>query len=156
MNATPQRKLLLVLIDGVGDVTLRCGGCGTTSTTSTSMRTSMRTSTSTSTSTTATPLSVSSTPVLDAIARAGANGLIDPVEPGLACGSDTAHLSLFGYDPRVVYRGRGAFESLGAGMDMRAVGFSLCCDSALIRLTLRYSECAAGCRGISRLRVTSR
>ena len=92
MNATPQRKLLLVLIDGVGDVTLRCGGCGTTSTTSTSMRTS----------TTATPLSVSSTPVLDAIARAGANGLIDPVEPGLACGSDTAHLSLFGYDPRVV------------------------------------------------------
>ena len=148
MNETPQRKLLLVLIDGVGDVTLRCGGCGTTSTTSTS--------TSTSTSTTATPLSVSSTPVLDAIARAGANGLIDPVEPGLACGSDTAHLSLFGYDPRVVYRGRGAFESLGAGMDMRAVGFSLCCDSALIRLTLRYSECAAGCRGISRLRVTSR
>ena len=119
MNATPQRKLLLVLIDGVGDVTLRCGGCGTTSTTSTSMRTSMRTSTTT------TPLSVSSTPVLDAIARAGANGLIDPVEPGLACGSDTAHLSLFGYDPRVVYRGRGAFESLGAGMDMRAVGLSL-------------------------------
>jgi len=46
------------------------------------------------------------------------NGLLDPVEPGLACGSDTAHMSLFGYDPRTLYRGRGAFESMGAGMDM--------------------------------------
>lgn len=34
-------------------------------------------------------------------AAAGLNGLMDPVEPGLACGSDTAHMSLFGYDPRL-------------------------------------------------------
>ncbi len=63
---------------------------------------------------------------MDAIDRAGANGLMDPVEPvrtsstlsvaarftqvllffvqGLACGSDTAHMSMFGYDPRTHYR----------------------------------------------------
>ncbi len=40
------------------------------------------------------------------------------MEPGLACGSDTAHLSIFGYDPRKFYRGRGAFESMGAGLSM--------------------------------------
>lgn len=33
-------------------------------------------------------------------AAAGWNGLLDPVEPGLACGSDTAHLSILGYNPR--------------------------------------------------------
>eukprot|EP00271_Cylindrocystis_brebissonii_P020984 TRINITY_DN7296_c0_g1_i1.p1 TRINITY_DN7296_c0_g1~~TRINITY_DN7296_c0_g1_i1.p1 ORF type:complete len:480 (-),score=91.07 TRINITY_DN7296_c0_g1_i1:277-1716(-) len=32
--------------------------------------------------------------------------------------SDTAHLSLLGYDPRIYYRGRGAFESMGAGLPM--------------------------------------
>lgn len=52
------------------------------------------------------------------VVGSGVNGLIDPVEPGLACGSDTAHMSLFGYDPRRLYRGRGAFESMGAGMEM--------------------------------------
>jgi len=31
----------------------------------------------------------------------GVLGLVDPVEPGRACGSDTAHLSLLGYDPRM-------------------------------------------------------
>lgn len=33
-------------------------------------------------------------------AAGGLNGLMDPVEPGLACGSDTAHLSILGYEPR--------------------------------------------------------
>ncbi len=29
----------------------------------------------------------------------GYYGVMDPVEPGMACGSDTAHLSLFGFKP---------------------------------------------------------
>lgn len=29
----------------------------------------------------------------------GYYGVWDPVEPGMACGSDTAHLSLFGFKP---------------------------------------------------------
>lgn len=62
----------------------------------------------------ATPLALARTPALDALARAGLNGLMDPVEPGLACGSDTAHLSMLSYAPSAYYVGRGAFESLGA------------------------------------------
>lgn len=88
-----KRRVAFVLIDGLGDVSLpRFHHL--------------------------TPLQVAATPNLDAIAAAGVNGLMDPVEAGLACGSDTAHLSLLGYDPRVYYRGRGAFESMGAGLAM--------------------------------------
>ncbi|KAJ4744890.1 hypothetical protein LUZ62_001286 [Rhynchospora pubera] len=88
-----KRRVAFVLIDGIGDVSIPKFGYKT-------------------------PLQVAKTPNLDAIASSGVNGLMDPVEPGLACGSDTAHLSLLGYDPRVYYRGRGAFESMGAGLAM--------------------------------------
>ncbi|EPS70078.1 hypothetical protein M569_04674 [Genlisea aurea] len=89
----PKRRVAFVLIDGLGDVSLPRFGYKT-------------------------PLQVANVPNLDAIASAGINGLMDPVEVGLACGSDTAHLSILGYDPRVYYRGRGAFESMGSGLAM--------------------------------------
>jgi len=87
-------KIAFILIDGIGDINVPVLG-------------------------NMTPLMAADTPTLDAIAGAGLNGLLDPVEPGLSCGSDTAHLSLFGYDPRTFYRGRGAFESMGAGLPMQ-------------------------------------
>lgn len=34
------------------------------------------------------------------VTAAGLNGLMDSVEPGLACGSDTSHMNILGYDPR--------------------------------------------------------
>ncbi|CAH9077405.1 unnamed protein product [Cuscuta europaea] len=89
----PKKRVAFVLIDGLGDVSLPRFGYQT-------------------------PLEAAKIPNLDTIASAGVNGLMDPVEVGLACGSDTAHLSLMGYDPRVYYRGRGAFESMGAGLAM--------------------------------------
>jgi len=90
----PRRsRVAFVLVDGIGDVAIPSLGGRT-------------------------PLEAARAPRLDALAAAGVAGLMDPVEPGLACGSDTAHLSLLGYDPRVYYRGRGAFESMGAGLAM--------------------------------------
>lgn len=55
---------------------------------------------------------------MDAIVAQGVFGVHDPVQPGLACGSDTAHMSIFGYDPLKFYDGRGSFESMGAGLSM--------------------------------------
>lgn len=67
----------------------------------------------------ATCLERAATPVLDELAARGALGLMDPVAPGVRPGSDTSHLSIFGYDAQRVYTGRGAFEALGIGMDVR-------------------------------------
>ncbi len=64
-------------------------------------------------------LEAAETPYLDALATRGALGLVDPIGPGIRPGSDTAHLSLLGYDPYAVYTGRGVFECLGIGMDVR-------------------------------------
>ncbi len=67
----------------------------------------------------ATCLERAATPHLDELAAQGALGLMDPIAPGVRPGSDTAHLSIFGYDPLRVYTGRGAFEVMGIGLDVR-------------------------------------
>lgn len=64
-------------------------------------------------------LEAARTPHLDELANRGATGLVDPIAPGVRPGSDTAHLSLLGYDPYKVYTGRGVFECLGIGMDVK-------------------------------------
>jgi len=58
-------------------------------------------------------------PQIDELARRGITGLLDPIRPGVRPGSDTAHLSLFGYDPYRYYPGRGVFEAVGVGLEVR-------------------------------------
>lgn len=66
----------------------------------------------------ATPLERAETPNMDSMAEEGVTGIVDVVSPGVPPGSDTAHLALFGFDPYGDYTGRGAFEALGAGLDV--------------------------------------
>lgn len=66
-----------------------------------------------------TPLEAAATPNLDALASLGISGLVHTIERGIRPGSDVAHLSLFGYDPRKYYRGRGVFEATGIGMELQ-------------------------------------
>ncbi len=65
-----------------------------------------------------TPLEAAKKPALNKLAKKGATGLLHILSPGIPPGSDTGHLSLFGYDPRDCYTGRGPFEALGAGLDL--------------------------------------
>ncbi len=63
-------------------------------------------------------LEAADTPNLDELAERGVMGLLDPVKPGIRPGSDTSHLSIFGYDPEKYYTGRGVYEALGIGMEI--------------------------------------
>ncbi|MGQ9706894.1 MAG: 2,3-bisphosphoglycerate-independent phosphoglycerate mutase [bacterium] len=66
-----------------------------------------------------TTLEASGRPNLDSVASEGICGIADPVSPGLRVGSDTSHLALLGYDPFKYYTGRGPFEAMGVGLDVR-------------------------------------
>ena len=49
----------------------------------------------------------------------GRLGTCQTVPAGVAPGSDTAILSIFGYDPRTCYTGRSALEAAGMGVMLR-------------------------------------
>ena len=65
-----------------------------------------------------TPLEAANTPNMDQMAREGINGIMDSIAPGIIPGSDTAHISILGYNPYEVYTGRGPFEASGVGVDV--------------------------------------
>ena len=65
-----------------------------------------------------TPLQAANTPNMDKMAKDGITGIMDSIAPGIRPGSDTAHLSILGYDPYEVYTGRGPFEASGVGLDV--------------------------------------
>ncbi len=65
-----------------------------------------------------TPLKSARTPNLDRLSEMGINGIMDTIKPGIRPGSDTAHLSVLGYDPFKYYTGRGPIEACGAGIEV--------------------------------------
>lgn len=66
-----------------------------------------------------TSLSTANTPGLDELAQHAYAGFHYPIGPGKAPESDTAVLSLLGYDPEKYYTGRGPLEALGINVQIR-------------------------------------
>lgn len=64
-----------------------------------------------------TPLEAARTPNMDRIAACRI-GLANTIPEGLEPGSDTANLSLMGYDPAVYHTGRGPFEAASMGVKL--------------------------------------
>ncbi|MBP3428432.1 MAG: phosphoglycerate mutase [Clostridia bacterium] len=62
-----------------------------------------------------TPLAAMDLPQINRVAG-GRLGLCQTVPAGVPAGSDTAILSIFGYDPRTCYTGRSALEAAGMGV----------------------------------------
>ena len=89
-----QAKLVLVVLDGLGDIATKEQNY-------------------------LTPLEAATTPNLDQIAKNSAQGRIIPAAPGITPGSGPGHLGLFGYDPLEFQVGRGVIEALGLGLELQ-------------------------------------
>ena len=87
-----EKRVVLVVVDGLGDRTVKRGK---------------------------TALGLADKPVLDELACVGSTGLMSTLGRGVIPGSDTAHLAILGYDPQIYYRGRGPFEALGVGVELK-------------------------------------
>ena len=83
-----------------------------------------------------TPLEAVDTPNLDRVAADGQAGLMDPIGPGVRAGSDTSHLAILGYNPYEVYTGRGPFEAIGIGLEVRGGDICFRCNFSTLEGTL--------------------
>lgn len=91
-----------------------------------------------------TPLESAEVPNMDRLAREGQTGLMDVIAPGIVPGSDTAHLALLGYDPMVVYTGRGPFEAAGEGVEVRKGDVAFRCNFATVDAKMHVTDRRAG------------
>jgi 2,3-bisphosphoglycerate-independent phosphoglycerate mutase len=91
LNAKKMKKILYVVLDGLGDLPLKELGNKT-------------------------PLEAALTPNMDRLAQKGKTGLVYPVGKGIAPESDIAVISLLGYDAHKYYTGRGPLESFAEGL----------------------------------------
>ena len=75
-----------------------------------------------------TPLEYAKTPTLDELSTKSEIGLVHTIPEGMSPGSDTANLSVIGYDPKVYYSGRSPLEALSIGVDMETTDISFRCN----------------------------
>lgn len=75
-----------------------------------------------------TPLEYAKTPSMDLLAKESEVGLCHTIPEGMKPGSDTANLSVLGYNPRQYYTGRSPLEALSIGVDMKSSDIALRCN----------------------------
>ena len=75
-----------------------------------------------------TTLEAAVTPVMDELSKVSEQGIAKMVPEGMAPGSDTANLSVTGYDPRIYYTGRSPLEALSIGVQMEPDDVAFRCN----------------------------
>ncbi len=79
-----------------------------------------------------TPLAYANTPTMDRLSKKSEIGMVQTIPEGMNPGSDTANLSVLGYDPKVYYSGRSPLEALSIGVPMKETDVALRCNIVTI------------------------
>ncbi len=87
-----------------------------------------------------TPLEYADTPAMDALAAVGEIGMVHTIPDGMKPGSDTANLSVLGYDPKKYYSGRSPLEALSIGVDMKTTDVAMRCNIVTLSEDEEYYE----------------
>lgn len=75
-----------------------------------------------------TPLAYAKTENMDALAKRSEIGMVKTIPDGMKPGSDTANLSVMGYDPKKYYTGRSPLEALSIGVPMEETDVAIRCN----------------------------
>lgn len=87
-----------------------------------------------------TPLQAAKKPAIDYLAMHGKIGMVKTIPDGMSPGSDTANLSILGYDPRVYYSGRSSLEAVSMGINLSDNDISFRCNLVTLSEAKNYSD----------------
>lgn len=79
-----------------------------------------------------TPLAYADTKMMDMLSKKGEVGMVQTIPEGMKPGSDTANLSVLGYDPKQYYSGRSPLEALSIGVPMKESDIAIRCNIVTI------------------------
>lgn len=79
-----------------------------------------------------TPLAYADTPNMDRLSKLSEVGMVHTIPDGMKPGSDTANLSVLGYDPEKYYSGRSPLEALSIGVPMKDTDIAIRCNIVTI------------------------
>jgi len=80
-----------------------------------------------------TPLEVAKTPNMDFLAQNGICGWVNNVPRSLPPASDVANMSIFGYDPKKYYTGRGPLEAASLGVKLKKGEIAFRCNLVTVK-----------------------
>ncbi len=80
-----------------------------------------------------TPLEVAKTPNMDFLAQNGICGWVNNVPKSLPPASDVANMSIFGYDPKKYYTGRGPLEAASLGVKLKKGEIAFRCNLVTVK-----------------------
>ena len=87
-----------------------------------------------------TPLQAANKPHMDFLAQHGELGMVKTVPDGIPPGSDSANLSVFGYNPQVFYTGRSPLEAVSMGINLTPDDVAFRCNLVTLSGEDKYEE----------------